>query len=82
MTMKEGIKKVASKAIDSKDEICDTLMKGGMEFKEASIAATILAKANLEQIINKVIGTDSDSGAIAITHGLSETGQGRRSLDS
>lgn len=82
MTMKEGIKKVAAKAIDTKDEICETLMKGGMGFREASTAASILAKDNLEQIIDKVIGTDSDSGAIAITHGLSETGQGRRSLDS
>lgn len=82
MTMKKGIKTVAAKAIDTKDEICDTLMKGGMDFKEASKAASILAKDNIDAIIDKVVGKNPDNGAVAITHGLKETGKGRRSLDS
>lgn len=82
MTMKEGVLKFGANAIDIKDDLCETLMKGGMDFPSASKASSIIAKSNLGEIFDKVIGKDADNGAAGITHGLNEAGQGRRSLDS
>ena len=78
MAMQEGIKKVAFTALDTKDQLCIEMMNAGVSPREALIASTVATKANVEIIINKVMG---NGNASEITHNLAEIGRGTQTVN-
>lgn len=72
MSMKEGIKHVANVTLDVKDDLCMTMIDSGVDPKEALKASSVVAKLQLDTIIDKAIG---NSNASVITKSLSDIGK-------
>lgn len=72
MSMRNGIKHVANVTLDVKDDLCMAMIDEGVDPKEALKASSVVAKLQLDRIIDKALG---NSNAAVITKSLSDMGK-------
>jgi hypothetical protein len=77
MSMRDGVKRVANTALDVKDDLCMIMIEDGVDPKEALKASSVVAKLELDNIIDKALG---NSNAAVITKKLSDIGKDQKFL--
>ena len=75
--MTDGIKHVANVTLDVKDDLCMLMIDDGVDPKEALKASSVVAKLQLDNIIDKALG---NGNAAVITKSLSDIGKLKKRL--